>query len=352
MRSFLRDAPLTAFLLALVGLVYYLLDASGGSENPATLARFGAMNRTLAGEGGAWRYLAACFVHIGILHVVLNSLVLFQVGRFAEGIYGSGRFLAVYLAAGAAGNVASQFSHGAGTLSGGASGALFGLAGLILAAALRFRRTSPIDLGAAARSLVPLVVISLALGWSLPFVDNAAHLGGLAAGSLLGLLSPPLAPGARRWSAGQIGLVALGIAALAASAIFGYREATVTEEPAAGPETAEPAAGPDTDESPDDVADAADSMIVDLFNDYVNRDRVPAARDLDKLRRMKDRVAAASGRNPGEETGRDLQEFGKILALLEQAFDALAAGEKEDFEKIRKEILARHRALAELRRRR
>ena len=115
---------------------------------------------------------------------------LYLLGPVVERWYGRSWFLVFYLVFAAAGGVAS-FVFGAGSASIGASGAIFGLLGMLFAAG---RLHHPIDRQSSmlVRQLGMLIVVNIAFGFVVPFIDNAAHLGGLAAGALLGALIPPM----------------------------------------------------------------------------------------------------------------------------------------------------------------
>jgi rhomboid protease GluP len=142
--------------------------------------------------GEWWRLLTAGLVHGGAFHLLINGLVLANLGGFVERLLGARSMLVVLWGGVLAGSLASfSFTPG---LSVGISGGLFALVGVLLAVGLRHRRALPPP---ARRMLVraplEIIVLNLALGFAIPVIDNAAHLGGLAAGLLLGLVvrSPP-----------------------------------------------------------------------------------------------------------------------------------------------------------------
>jgi rhomboid protease GluP len=182
----LRRAPVTAILLLLIGIVFVLELLSGGSTNPYTLLRLGANSGQLIAQGEYWRLVASMFLHIGFIHLLVNGWALYQLGTLFEVWLGSARLLLVYFAAGIAGSLASAFLSSA-NLSAGASGAIFGVMGALIAFLLRRRRA----LNQAGRSILSQLAmwagINVFLGFSMPGIDNYAHLGGCAAGFLLGL---------------------------------------------------------------------------------------------------------------------------------------------------------------------
>jgi membrane associated rhomboid family serine protease len=142
----------------------------------------GAVDPVRVWSGEAWRLLTACFVHMGAWHLGLNLWVLWQVGRVLEGLLGTGRFVLVYLVSGIAGFALSLALQP--SLTAGASGAVFGVVGALLAVAAitRHRRWGQVLIGA----LIPFVIATFAMGLLLPMVNNVAHFGGLAMGLCLG----------------------------------------------------------------------------------------------------------------------------------------------------------------------
>jgi rhomboid protease GluP len=132
-----------------------------------------------------WRILASNYVHIGIIHIFFNMWCLWNLGRLAERIFDRWTYVLIYTASGIAGSLASLWWHpefpGA-----GASGAIFGLAGGLIA--VLYLGKLPIAkeaLKPTLRSLVMFAAYNLFFGL-VPGIDNAAHLGGLAAGLAIG----------------------------------------------------------------------------------------------------------------------------------------------------------------------
>ncbi len=141
----------------------------------------------VAGEW--WRLITPMFLHIGLLHIAVNSYSLFIFGPQVEAVFGYRRFLAVYLVSGAAGVVLS-FALSP-TPSVGASGAIFGLVGAMLVYFFRHRRLFG-ELGR--RRLVDIAMvagINLLIGLS-PGIDNWGHIGGLLGGAILAWLIGPI----------------------------------------------------------------------------------------------------------------------------------------------------------------
>jgi membrane associated rhomboid family serine protease len=143
---------------------------------------FGAVDPVRVWNGDIWRLLSACFVHVGAWHLGLNMWVLWQVGRILERLMGTGRFVLVYLVSGLFGFALSLALQPG--LTAGASGAVFGAVGglLAVAAVARHQALGRFLVGA----LVPFVLATFAMGFLLPMVNNVAHFGGLVMGFCLG----------------------------------------------------------------------------------------------------------------------------------------------------------------------
>jgi len=185
----LGQPRVTYALLAVNVLVWLAMSAAGGSTNTEGLIRFGAKANALIADGQVWRLITSMFLHVGMMHLLFNSYALFAFGMEVERLYGSGRFLAIYLLAGLGGSLIS-FAFGP-NLSAGASGAIFGLLGTMVAYFRRHRET----FGAWGRqrlvNLLGVAGLNLVLGFTVPGIDNLAHLGGMVSGAILGWALAP-----------------------------------------------------------------------------------------------------------------------------------------------------------------
>jgi rhomboid protease GluP len=136
-----------------------------------------------------WRFVTAIFLHGGLLHIGFNMWVLMDIGPMVEELYGSARYLFLYVATGVAGYL---LSSSVGHLSVGASGSLLGLIGVLLAATTGRKSMAAQALRSALiRWLIYLAVLGFLTRGS---TDNFAHMGGLASGYLLGRLMPDRTP--------------------------------------------------------------------------------------------------------------------------------------------------------------
>ncbi len=171
-------------------------------------------------DGELWRLLTATFLHGGIMHLAFNMLGLWEAGKQLCRLLGNGQFLLIYLASALCGSAAGLHLSTQLAVSVGASGAVFGVLGGLLAASWHYRRQVPAHNSRRLWSgLGVFVVYSLLNGLRQEGVDNAAHFGGLACGVLLGLLL--LAPfDAAAWRARRLGRAAIGACAVAVAITY------------------------------------------------------------------------------------------------------------------------------------
>lgn len=192
-----RRTPFTYIFLVLNISIFLLMELAGGTTNEATLMAFGVKSNAEINQGEIWRLVTPIFIHIGILHLFFNSYALWIVGSQVEKLYGSERFLLLYVLTGTAGVLGSYFYHPH-AISAGASGAIFGLFGVLVAFGIRYRKSiPPFFKRAVGTGVLPVIVINLIIGFSFPAIDNSAHIAGLIAGAVLALLVPFQEPGAR-----------------------------------------------------------------------------------------------------------------------------------------------------------
>ena len=186
---------MTRAFLAINIIVFLLMAFAGGSTNQTTLMAFGVKSNAEIAQGQWWRFVTPIFIHIGLLHLLFNSYALWIVGPQVEKLYGSASFVVLYVLTGIAGVAGSYFYHPY-SISAGASGAIFGLFGVLLVFGLRYRDAIPHDFKrAVGTGVLPVIVINLIIGFTIPAIDNSAHIGGLLAGAVLALLVPFLKPG-------------------------------------------------------------------------------------------------------------------------------------------------------------
>ena len=156
------------------------------------LIQWGANKPSLTLHGQPWRLASSMFLHGSLVHIVFNMVTLWQVGQLVERIFGSLRFLALYMIAGLCGSMASvawNVLSGHDASSVGASGAIFGILGGLLAFIRRENSGVPATIVKELRaSAVPFLLFNLTAGFLYAHTDNAAHLGGLLGGFVAGHL--------------------------------------------------------------------------------------------------------------------------------------------------------------------
>ncbi len=182
--------PITSLLVA-INLLVFIATLIAGAEWLIPVGKmqiaWGSNFGPYTTDGEWWRLFTSLFIHFGIAHLVFNMIALATFGPLVERLYGSVNYLLIYLLAGIAGGLAS-ISWQPDINSAGASGAIFGILGALLAAQLRAGDSFPVDILRPIRSVTVLFLgLSLYAGFKYRGIDNAAHLGGAAAGFLSGL---------------------------------------------------------------------------------------------------------------------------------------------------------------------
>jgi membrane associated rhomboid family serine protease len=224
-----QTSPVTYAMLAICCVMYALsfvitMKTSGGEGAGGGLMNLGGISNQVSFRLGAslpfaynisqpWRLVTAIFLHGSLIHIGFNMWVLMDIGPMVEELYGSARYLFLYVATGVCGYIVSSF---AGHLSVGASGSLLGLIGVLLAAT-----TGRTNLAAQAlrSALIRWLIYIAVLGFLFSGTDNYAHFGGVASGYLLGRVMPDRAPADLRerrlaevlgWAAGVTVAVCFG----------------------------------------------------------------------------------------------------------------------------------------------
>jgi rhomboid protease GluP len=196
-----------------------VLATSSMSDFPGQLSvHWGANYGPYTLSGQWWRLVTYMFLHGGLLHIGFNMWCLWDLGALAESLYGRWTFGAIYLVTGIAGGLASV-GWNPHVLSVGASGAIFGLAGALIASFYLGEFSLPsIAIGGTLRSLLVFAGFNLFFGGVVGGIDNACHIGGLVSGLILGAL---IARGAPDPSAlgRRVGVLVLMVLVVAGSAL-------------------------------------------------------------------------------------------------------------------------------------
>ncbi|HEY6125151.1 MAG TPA: rhomboid family intramembrane serine protease, partial [Steroidobacteraceae bacterium] len=194
-------SPVTPAIIAINVAVFIVMFLAGADLlNPSSDVhiRFGSNFGPLTWTGQEWRLLTSAFLHFGIIHIALNMFALYQGGALAERLFGSTRFAVIYLLSALSGSVASGWWDPLRN-SAGASGAIFGVYGALLAfMAIRRSDIPPSMFKSISSSALLFCLYSLVIGAAHPLIDNACHIGGLLAGFASGvILARPFTPEAR-----------------------------------------------------------------------------------------------------------------------------------------------------------
>jgi rhomboid protease GluP len=233
--------PYTFTILFLVAnlFVFLLMWNSSGLQSSALMAfpnsvldAYGAKRNYLINAGGEWwRFVTPVFIHVNLPHILVNMWSLWVVGPYVEKLYGSAKFVFFWVLTGVAGVAASYLTvrpdlhvNSVGRFlfktmdnpSAGASGALFGLVGVLFVFGIKFRHELPEGFKRAfGTGLLPMILMNLFIGFlGRGFIDNAAHLGGFFSGALVALFVGYKRPGERAsvaifWHALQLAALAL-----------------------------------------------------------------------------------------------------------------------------------------------
>jgi rhomboid protease GluP len=236
-----RPYKITIILLVLNIFLFLLMWQASGLTSEAlwqgfpypVLLGYGAKLNSLIDAGQWHRFVTPMFIHVNLPHLLVNMYSLWIVGPYVEKLYGSAKFTVFWVVTGIVGVVASYFTVRPNTSSSiaqflfkihdepsaGASGALFGLVGVLFVFGIKFRHELPEGFKRAfGTGMLPIILINLFIGYiGRGFIDNGAHLGGLISGAALALVVQYRRPGESRgvaatWRALQgavLGLVAV-----------------------------------------------------------------------------------------------------------------------------------------------
>lgn len=234
-----RPHKFTIVLLVANVFFYLLMWQTSGMPFSITeplpnqvLLPFGAkLNYYIQIQHEWWRFVTPMFLHVNLLHLLVNMYSLWIVGPYVEKLYGSAKFVVFWVVTGVAGVVASYLTVRPNMSVGpvarflfktsddpsvGASGALFGLVGVLFVFGIKFRHELPEGFKRAfGTGMLPIIVINLVIGYlGRGFIDNAAHLGGLVSGAMLAMFVDYRRPGeksaiAMTWRILQIAAIAI-----------------------------------------------------------------------------------------------------------------------------------------------
>ena len=175
--------------IIIINIIYFLfLETHGGSEDTMVMLRYGAAFPENIKNGEYYRLVTSMFMHFGIEHIVNNMLILVLLGGKLEDIMGHFKFFIIYMLSGILANIASDLAQtmtGDFAVSAGASGAIFGVVGALLASLV-------LGKGKIKNLSLYQIAVSLGLmlyaGFKTTGVDNIAHVGGAVSGVFIGLI--------------------------------------------------------------------------------------------------------------------------------------------------------------------
>lgn len=180
-RTYIKLYPVTVTLLVANIAMFMVLVFNGGSENIATLIKYGAVAKGEPFIHETWRVFTAMFLHIGFEHLLFNMFALFVFAPPLERILGRFRYAVLYLLSGVLGNAMALWLSEYGTLAAGASGALYGLYGAYFYIAFLQRKALDDD---SRKTVYVILAIGLIQSF-LPQVSWSAHVGGLVSGFII-----------------------------------------------------------------------------------------------------------------------------------------------------------------------
>jgi membrane associated rhomboid family serine protease len=224
------DAPATVALVAINVLVYLVTVYQGAGLNAPGGKVFedGALIGAAIDLNGDWyRLVSAMFLHAGVLHIAFNMLALYWLGTVVEQALGTWRFLLVYFVSGRAGSAGALLLTGPFAVTVGASGAIFGIMGSLLV--LEYVAT-----GTFAGQAMALIVLNLALTFTIPNISVGGHLGGLVGGVLATFALVHFRHAPQRWL-GPALVVVVGVASVfvAAMRVANYDYGAAAQPPTA-----------------------------------------------------------------------------------------------------------------------
>jgi rhomboid protease GluP len=317
----------TPAIVAVNAVVFVLMVIDSGaifSPDGETLMDWGANFGPLTLDGQWWRLLTCTFVHIGLIHIGLNMWVLWDVGQLIERLTGNAGFLLLYVLSGLSGSLASVYWN-SNVLSAGASGAVFGAFGGLMGFVLLRGDSIPKSiLGRLRASGSSFLFYNLIFGLAIPGIDMAAHVGGFVAGFVCGLvLSQPLdrvTRLTRTWR--NMVMAVLGTASLAVA---------LSQAPAAPVDLRSRALR----------FSAVETRALDTYNDAVRQyqngklsedefARTIETQVLPPWRAARQEFEQIDVQRVAADSRESLAKLKQYLLLREQAWEAMAAGLKEN----------------------
>ncbi len=176
-----KNDKIMTIIFAVINLIVFALMyiIGNGSENKATLLKFGANMGMLTKNGDYYRLITCAFLHIGVVHLLCNLYSLFIIGQNIEYFFGKLKFVLIYFYSAITASLFVLIFQSDNTITAGASGAIFGLMGALLYFGYTYRGYIGNKI---ISSALTVIAINLAYGFVHPGISNAAHIGGLVGG--------------------------------------------------------------------------------------------------------------------------------------------------------------------------
>lgn len=176
-----RGRPIVTYAIIVANVIMFIFELiTGATENVYKLADLGGSNpNMIVILNQWWRLLSAAFLHGSVMHIVFNMYALFIWGRYAEQLYGSAKFFFIYMLSALSGSALSFALIDVQTVSVGASGAIFGLFGMLLHFRNRHKEAFRSAFGI---QIAVIITLNIIIGFITPGIDNFGHIGGLLGG--------------------------------------------------------------------------------------------------------------------------------------------------------------------------
>src|SRR5690606_6716698 len=195
-QQLLKTAPVTTLLLvSFIGLFIMQVLSGVDANNPSTeaLLKWGANALPYTMDSEPWRLASSAFLHIGLMHLLFNGFAMYFFGQIAERMFGSAKFLALFLLAAIGGNLLNNYVTWQGILDGtgqpglsaGASGGIMGIGAALLIAALLKISVNGMVLNL--KSLIIIMGINLVYGFAVQGIHKVGHIGGAVTGLVIAL---------------------------------------------------------------------------------------------------------------------------------------------------------------------
>lgn len=194
--AFRAAVPLVTRWLIVLNVLVFVVMLFGGAgfwHSPNTVQlTWGANFAPATADGQWWRLGTAMFLHFGALHLAMNMLALWDGGKLVERMFGAPRFLTIYIVSGVSGNLLSLVIQGNDAVSGGASGAVFGIYGALLVYVWCARhQMQQMEFRWMFWGALAFSALTIAMGYLVPGIDNSAHIGGFLTGMAMAALLIP-----------------------------------------------------------------------------------------------------------------------------------------------------------------